>query len=720
MKYFTDTLLFLTFFLLVSCVGDDNLLSKSGLGNMVTTLQVTPSITSIPTGLHQQYQAQVILENGKVIDVTTDLALSWMSNDTAIAKIGVNTGLAVGVMSGKVLIIAFGLANGEMFSNSRELIVSAASIISNTIIVAINGNSADGQSFPAGISVQFDVFANFSDGSTQSTVNGIDDASFISWSIAGNTGATITTEGALNTTAVSSATTLIITATGQIPGAYAGETDTIAVIISDAIVNAGSTVIAIEGNSVDDQSFPAGIPVQLEASTNFSDGSVQSTANGNDDASFISWSIAGNTGAIITTEGALNTTAVSSDTTLIITATGHTPGAYAGETDAIAVIISDAIVNAGSAVITIEGNSADGQTFPAGIPVQLETSVNFSDGSIQSTANGTNDASFISWSIAGNTGATITTEGALNTTAVSSGTTLIITATGHIPGPYSGETDTISVVISDAIVNAGSTVIAIAGNSADDQSFPAGISVQLEASANFSDGSTQSTVNGIDDASFISWSILGNTGAIISTEGILNTSGVDPNTTLVITATGIGPLAGESDNISIEINLSEFGTLIMDAHVNGSGVNFGGESSLRIKLSTAGEGSPFTRITYLKFSIKDMVLLGGETLTLVMNAKASGVKASLNVSVSRITTNWEEYQVTANLAPLDTGQTITLAVGEVEWDVTSLALLAQAQGLEALSLKLTVDQVVDGQDDQTNWSFDSRESSGEPGRLVIR
>ncbi|MCY9829459.1 DUF1566 domain-containing protein, partial [Vibrio chagasii] len=88
--------------------------------------------------------------------------------------------------------------------------------------------------------------------------------------------------------------------------------------------------------------------------------------------------------------------------------------------------------------------------FPAGVTVQLTFSVAFTDGNTYSTDDDTTDSSFMTWAISpAGTGATISTEGSLNTAAVMPGTTLKITATGK--NPYDSVTDSIDVVFTTSL-----------------------------------------------------------------------------------------------------------------------------------------------------------------------------------------------------------------------------------------------------------------------------
>ncbi|MFA0001693.1 hypothetical protein AB4428_25675, partial [Vibrio lentus] len=102
----------------------------------------------------------------------------------------------------------------------------------------------------------------------------------------------------------------------------------------------------------------------------------------------------------------------------------------------------------------------------------------FTDGSAYSTDAAATDSGFMAWAISPvATGATISSEGVLNTSAVTPGTVLTITATGN--DPYDTETDSIDVDVSNAVPVSGSALVDIAGNSADNQAFPAGVPVQL-------------------------------------------------------------------------------------------------------------------------------------------------------------------------------------------------------------------------------------------------
>lgn len=328
----------------------------------------------------------------------------------------------------------------------------------------------------------------------------------------------------------------------------------------DSVIIAGSATITIDSNSSDGQTFPLGIPIQLEASVKFKDGVTRSTQYISNDQKYITWSIAGNSGANIDEQGYLDTSAVAAGTRLVITATGV--GLGAGEQDSIQISISQAEVIQGTGVISVSSqhngnhsrrNSIDHQYFPAGMVLQLDLSAQFTDGINRTTLNTTNDASVITWSVEGETGAAISTEGLLDTRLVAPGVALVIHGAGLSSGGFSGESDVIIIDMTDPILMPGSALVSINDNASDGQYFSVGTLVQLDFSLEFSDGKIRSTKDDSNDASFVNWSIEGDSAGMITSEGLLDTSGVAVNSVLTLRANGIGFLAGESDAISLKM-----------------------------------------------------------------------------------------------------------------------------------------------------------------------
>ncbi|WP_323945010.1 Ig-like domain-containing protein, partial [Aeromonas caviae] len=76
---------------------------------VVTQVQITPAVSSLPVGLSEQLTGEAILSDGQVLDITADDAVSWHSSDPAVATIsssGADKGRVTGVSPGTVTITA--------------------------------------------------------------------------------------------------------------------------------------------------------------------------------------------------------------------------------------------------------------------------------------------------------------------------------------------------------------------------------------------------------------------------------------------------------------------------------------------------------------------------------------------------------------------------------------------------------------------------------------
>jgi len=149
--------------LLAACGGGDDDSSSqpesgSGATSMVS-LQVTPPQGRIPVALGLQYVAQAVMSDGKVQDVTALGDLQWRSSDSAIATI-TSTGLATGVVPGKVTITASGVgANGTPVEARAQLEVSNAQAIGLQVAPPVT-------QVAAGLSKRFTATLQLSDGTT--------------------------------------------------------------------------------------------------------------------------------------------------------------------------------------------------------------------------------------------------------------------------------------------------------------------------------------------------------------------------------------------------------------------------------------------------------------------------------------------------------------------------------------------------------------------------
>ncbi|MCY9829494.1 hypothetical protein OTK54_25665, partial [Vibrio chagasii] len=119
---------------------------------------------------------------------------------------------------------------------------------------------------------------------------------------------------------------------------------------------------------------------------------------------------------------------------------------------------------------------------------------------------------------------------------------------------YDTVTDSIDIVVSNAVPVPESALVDIAGDSEDNQAFAVGVPVQLTFSVDFTDGRTYSTDDEATDSSFMRWAISpAGTEATISGEGVLNTAAVTSGITLTITATGKNQYDTVTDSIDVDV-----------------------------------------------------------------------------------------------------------------------------------------------------------------------
>ncbi|PJG60449.1 Ig-like domain-containing protein [Aeromonas cavernicola] len=91
---------------------------------VVTDLQVTAAIASLPARLSTPLKANAILSDGRELDVTSSAVLNWSSSHPEIATVensGPNKGRVTGVAVGTVTLTAAGMANNRPFTANTEL-----------------------------------------------------------------------------------------------------------------------------------------------------------------------------------------------------------------------------------------------------------------------------------------------------------------------------------------------------------------------------------------------------------------------------------------------------------------------------------------------------------------------------------------------------------------------------------------------------------------------
>ncbi|NAW84332.1 hypothetical protein CAG69_20110 [Vibrio sp. V43_P6S15P86] len=152
----------------------------------VVNFEVTPKTTTVANGLSTEFEAYVTLTDDSKVNVTDHAGVSWRSSVGTIATItsgqasdnGVATGVAEG---GPVTITATGEVNGVSLSDSAELTVTNATIMSVQI-------TPSKQSAPVGVEQSFIATAQLSDGTTQD----ITKEAVVSWTSSDTNIATVT------------------------------------------------------------------------------------------------------------------------------------------------------------------------------------------------------------------------------------------------------------------------------------------------------------------------------------------------------------------------------------------------------------------------------------------------------------------------------------------------------------------------------------------------
>ncbi|PJG60795.1 beta strand repeat-containing protein [Aeromonas cavernicola] len=452
---------------------------------IVTQLQVTPSVSSIPVGLSEQLRAQATLSDGRVIDVTADPALTWSSSAINIASISnreADKGTLTGGIPGSVIVTASGSANGQTFSATAKVTITPA-------IVTVLQLTPVASSIPVGLSEQLVAQATLSDGRVLDVT--LDDA--LSWSSSNTQVATITSHGAKKgqLTGVTPGTVTITAA-----GVANGQTfkATVEVTVTNAVV------MRLQVNPVV-SSVPVGLSEQLLAEAILSDGRVLDVTN--DDA--LSWSIDDPTTATILSSGADKGTLVGVKPGVVtVTAFGDANG-QTFTTD-VQVTITGAIVTQLQVTPAIS-------TLPAGLSEQMQAQVTLSDGKVVTVT--TDEA--LSWSSSDPQIASILSNG------VDKGKVMgvkpgVVTVKALLDANGQIVSSTAQVTITEAVITQLQVSPVIS-------SLPAGLSEQLQAQATLSDGRV---IN-------------------VTTDSALNWSSSDPLIATVLSSGGeIGKVSGIS------------------------------------------------------------------------------------------------------------------------------------------------------------------------------
>ncbi|WP_394293619.1 Ig-like domain-containing protein [Aeromonas rivipollensis] len=397
----------------------------------VTALQVTPAASTTAVGLAQPLIATAVLSDG-TSQVVTDI-VSWSSGDSAIATVSNEQdlwGQAKGVSAGTTTITAAGTFNGQPIAGSAQLKVSGATVTALQL-------TPPSLRAPIGLPQQYSATAMLSDGSSQPVLDA-------SWSSSDPGMATISAAGLATGARAGSATLSASTrVNGQLLSGQAQLT------VTDATVTA-LQVSPARG------SVAIGTNQRYEATALMSDGTSLPMSSS---ASWVS------------------------DPLVAILDGSTATGTGVGTTEISATAVVNGVTVSNSASLTVSGAEIsslevrpDIKAVPMGLSKQFTVRAWLSDGSSQEMTGNDN----ISWSSSDSSVATVDGTSGL-ATGVALGSAYI-SAAGSVNGRFLSDSASLTVV--DA------TVIGVEVTP-DPATVPVGLSMQLTATAQLSDNSSQ-------------------------------------------------------------------------------------------------------------------------------------------------------------------------------------------------------------------------------------
>jgi hypothetical protein len=390
---------FLSLSVMIASTGCGGMSSNSSAAaKTLTTVSVSPSITSIAMGGTQQFSATAKYSDGSTGDVTA--TANWTAASAAVATIG-PTGLATAVASGSTTITAS--LNGINGNAALAVAVTPRTLTS----IAVSPSNA---SLSVGATRQFSATATYSDNSTQ------DVTATASWTVV--------------TAAVAT-----VNSTGLATGVAAGSTTvgaSLSGVSGTSTLNVVAKVVSAISVSPSPASIVAGATQQFTATATYTDGS---TANATATAS---WTVATTTVATISSTGLA--AGVAAGSTTVTASLGGVSG-----TAKLSVVAKT------PTAISVSPSTA---SIVAGATQQFTATATYSD---SSTANVTATAS---WTVATTTAATISSTGLA--TGVAAGSTTVTASLSGVSGTaklsvVAKAVTAISVSPSTASIVAGAT-----------------------------------------------------------------------------------------------------------------------------------------------------------------------------------------------------------------------------------------------------------------------
>jgi hypothetical protein len=180
---------------------------------VLSSLTITAPVASTPKGIAVDYVAIGHYSDGSVVDHTTDVALSWGSDN--MVAIGLHTGHAVttaatvGAVSNITASITVG---GIMKSAATTLTISPVTLLSITVSRAQNANISVGSMGGLMPTNQFTATGNLSDGNTTPMTTSV------TWTSSDGNVATVANAGMVGLVTAKAAGTTTITAIDPVSG----------------------------------------------------------------------------------------------------------------------------------------------------------------------------------------------------------------------------------------------------------------------------------------------------------------------------------------------------------------------------------------------------------------------------------------------------------------------------------------------------------------------
>lgn len=451
----------------------------------ITSIDVTPKDGTLAPTFERQFAATATLSDGTTRDITADVA--WSSNDETIATISNadgSEGLARGEAAGTVTITA----------QSGDAVGSTDLTISDATLSSIQVTPSD-PTIPLGVDQAFTAMGTFSDGSTENIT------AQVSWASSDPAVATISNAD---------------DATRGVASTIAAGTTTISASRAGTAITGDSTLTVTEAALLsiavtpDTATIADGLTQAFTATGTYSDDTTQ------DLTAIVTWSSAQTAVATISNaDGSRGVATGAGPGTATITATVF------GQSDSATLTVTDAVLQGLAVTPSLP-------KVPNGLQAAFTATGTYSDGST-SDLTGT-----VTWASSDETKATISnadgSEGVADTLAV--GQTTISATSGTV-------TDSTVLEVTDATlqtITIGPATPKVAR----------GLTLQLAATGNYTDGSTQ------DLTGLVTWSS--------STPATADVSNADGSRGLVngkelgtVTITALDPVTTKSGTTSLEV-----------------------------------------------------------------------------------------------------------------------------------------------------------------------